>query len=96
MARRRSGQDPQSDRANTRAAAGLQKRNASAAVSGAGFAAPGQKVSLSRSLFSVEQQTEILTGFMEVLALQENPPRQHPAVHGLHDQAQLCHHHAVV
>lgn len=33
---------------------------------------------------------------MEVVTLQEDSPRQHPAVHGLHDQAQLCHHHAVV
>lgn len=27
---------------------------------------------------------------------QENSPCQHPAVHGIHDQAQLRHHHAVV
>lgn len=29
-------------------------------------------------------------------SLQKDPPCQHPAVHGLHDQAQLCHHHTVV
>lgn len=85
VAWRRSGQDTQSDRADARAAAGLQKRNAGPAVSAA-------KQKKFCSLLEVGMGLVTLPP----CSPQENPPRQHPAVHGLHDQAQLRHHHSVV
>lgn len=62
VARRRGGQDPQGDRADARAAAGLQKRNASATVSRAGGAARSRKL-ISFLLF----QAYIRIIYVEVL-----------------------------